>query len=228
MYVLNMFGTESTSKSARTRARISEAAIESFVERGFAETTMRLIAERAGVSTGNAYYYFPSKEHLVQDLYERVQREHAATAAERLSTETALVPRLRIVFETGLQTLQPYRRSAPGFLTAMMAPDSPINPLSSESSAARDLTLGLFREAVTGAQNRLPEEIADLLPDTLFVSYLALVLRWTYDTTRGQQSTTRMLDAGMRLLTVALPFVRVPGVRSTARELLGAIAEVRS
>ncbi|CAH0178671.1 putative HTH-type transcriptional regulator Rv0767c [Microbacterium oxydans] len=224
-----MFETEPpASKSERTRARISEAAIESFIERGYADTTMRLIAERADVSSGNAYYYFPSKNHLVQDLYVRVQREHAEAARAPLAAQRGLVDRLRVVFETGLDTLGPYQRSAPGFLSAMIAPDSPINPMSADSDTARDMTVALFREAVDGAQHRLPADIAALLPDALFVTYLALVLRWTYDGSPDQEKTTRLMDAGLRLLTIALPFVRVPGVHTSTRELLRLIAEVRS
>lgn len=222
-----MFETE-PSKRERTRARISAAAVESFVERGYADTTMRLIAERAGVSVGNAYYYFPSKDHLVQVLYERVQREHGSAARAALDGERGVVDRLRIVLETGLQTLQPYRRSAPGFLSAMIAPDSPINPLSTESEAARELTVGLFREAVDGAQHRLPADIAGLLPEALFVGYLALVLRWTYDESPEQEKTTRLLEAGLRMLAMALPFVRMPGLHQAARELLTLIGEARS
>lgn len=224
-----MFENEApSSKSERTRARISEAAIESFIERGYADTTMRLIAEKAGVSSGNAYYYFPSKNHLVQDLYVRVQREHAETARAPLTAQRGLVDRLRVVFETGLDTLVPYQRSAPGFLSAMIAPDSPINPLSADSDTARDMTVSLFREAVDGAQHRLPADVAELLPDALFVTYLALVLRWTYDGSPDQEKTTRLMDAGLRLLALALPFVRVPGLHATTRELLRLIAEVRS
>ncbi|PRB11485.1 MULTISPECIES: TetR/AcrR family transcriptional regulator [unclassified Microbacterium] len=224
-----MFETEAPmSKSARTKARISAAAVESFTERGYAETTMRLIAEKAGVSAGNAYYYFPSKDHLVQELYRRVQEEHATAARAALSGEHGLVDRLRLVLESGLSTLTPYQRSAAGFLTAMIPPDSPINPLAAESEEARAITIGLFREAIDGAQHRLPADVAALLPEALFVGYLALVLRWTYDTSPSHEQTTRLLDAGLRLLSVALPFVRVPGLHRATMQLLTLIAEVRS
>ncbi|MBO9626749.1 MAG: TetR family transcriptional regulator [Microbacterium sp.] len=224
-----MFENEApTPKSARTRARISDAAIASFLERGYADTTMRLIAETAGVSVGNAYYYFPSKDHLVQELYVRVQREHGDAARTALARERGLVDRLRAVVDTGLATLQPYRSASSGFLTAMISPDSPINPLSRESGAARELTVELFREAVDGAPHRLPDDIARLLPDALFIAYLAIVLRWTYDSSTAQRDTTRLADAGFRLLAVALPFVRVPGLHTAARELLTLVAEVRA
>jgi AcrR family transcriptional regulator len=42
---------------------------------------MRAIAERAGVSTGNAYYYFGSKEELIQEFYLRNHARHLPPAA---------------------------------------------------------------------------------------------------------------------------------------------------
>lgn len=217
-----------SSKSARTRAKIRDAALSSFAEHGYADTTMRAIADAAGVSVSNAYYYFPSKTHLVQELYVRVQHEHAELARPQLAAATSLIERLRIVFTTGLEAVAPYQRIAPGFLTAMIAPDSPINPLSEESSEARDLTAGLFRTAVDEAQHPLPDEMAALLPNALFVAHLALVLRWTYDSTPQQSSTRRLLETGLRLLAVALPFTRMPGLRAATRELLGLIGEVKA
>jgi AcrR family transcriptional regulator len=227
-YHLNMFSSELTPKAERTRARIRDAAINSFIERGYPDTTIRLIATEAGVSVGNAYYYFPSKTHLVQELYEQVQQEHARAAVPLLEGEKGLVDRLRIVFDTGLAVLEPYQRVAPGFLSAMIAPDSPINPLSHESSSARAMTVGLFRRAVDGADHRLPAEIAERLPDAVFVGYLGLVLRWTSDDTEEHARTRRLLDTALRLMGVALPFVRMPGVRGAARDLLDQIAEVRA
>ena len=44
-----------------------------FREQGYEQTTMRAIAREAGVSVGNAYYYFASKEHLIEAFYEDTQ-----------------------------------------------------------------------------------------------------------------------------------------------------------
>lgn len=225
-----MFETENVplTKSERTRAKIRDAAIASFIEHGYADTTMRAIADAAEVSVSNAYYYYPSKMHLVQELYVRVQHEHAAAARPLLDTTNGLVDRLRVIFDTGLAAITAYKRVAPGFLTAMIPPDSPLNPLAEESEAARALTVGLFREAVEGAQHRLPDDVADLLPEALFVGYLTLVLRWTYDSSSDAKPTQRMLDAGLRMLALALPFFKVPGIHAATRQLLTLVAEVRS
>jgi len=70
-----------TAARGRTRDAIVEAALELFRERGFEGTTMRAVAERAGVSVGNAYYYFSSKDELVQGFYDQLVAELGDPAA---------------------------------------------------------------------------------------------------------------------------------------------------
>jgi AcrR family transcriptional regulator len=47
------------------RARVLEAAAQALLQRGFAETRIADIAERAGMSPGHVMYYFDSKEKLL-------------------------------------------------------------------------------------------------------------------------------------------------------------------
>jgi AcrR family transcriptional regulator len=58
------------------RARILAAALDEFEEYGYLGAQVRRIAERAGVSTGNLYRYFASKDDifdaLVRASYERI------------------------------------------------------------------------------------------------------------------------------------------------------------
>ena len=61
-----------TAKAEETRERILDAALALFRDKGFAQTSMRDIADAAGVATGAAYYYYRSKEDLVLAFYNRV------------------------------------------------------------------------------------------------------------------------------------------------------------
>lgn len=50
------------------REKIVEAALHSFTHRGFHQTSMRDIAQAAGVSVGNLYNHFTGKEALIGEI----------------------------------------------------------------------------------------------------------------------------------------------------------------
>ena len=57
-------------RSQRTVEVVLKAAAQVFARRGYAGTTTNHIAERAGVSVGSLYEYFPSKDALLVALME--------------------------------------------------------------------------------------------------------------------------------------------------------------
>ena len=57
-------------KSERSRRAVLDAALSLFARHGFRGTTMRDIAQRAEVSTGNVYHHFPDKDALFSALIE--------------------------------------------------------------------------------------------------------------------------------------------------------------
>jgi len=59
---------ETLSKGERTRQAILEAAYALFLEQGYAATSMRQIAERAGLALGGIYNHFASKEAIFAEL----------------------------------------------------------------------------------------------------------------------------------------------------------------
>ena len=64
---------------AASRETILQAALELFAERGFAQTPVRAIAERAGISQGLMYNYFDSKTDLLLAIFERGQEDVLAS-----------------------------------------------------------------------------------------------------------------------------------------------------
>jgi AcrR family transcriptional regulator len=69
---------------ARTRNLLIEAARDEIVKKGFAQASVRDIAEAAGFSLGAFYSNFPEKEAILLELVERHQSE------ERAKVEAAL------------------------------------------------------------------------------------------------------------------------------------------
>ncbi|HEX8616187.1 MAG TPA: TetR/AcrR family transcriptional regulator [Thermoanaerobaculia bacterium] len=55
-------------KSERSRRAVLDAALTLFSQQGYRATTMREVADRAGVSTGNVYHHFPDKDAIFRAL----------------------------------------------------------------------------------------------------------------------------------------------------------------
>jgi len=58
-------------RSERSRAQILDAALKLFSHRGYGATSVRDIAEAAGLSKGNVYHHFPDKETIFRALLDR-------------------------------------------------------------------------------------------------------------------------------------------------------------
>jgi AcrR family transcriptional regulator len=78
----------SGAKSARTRQRILDAAAQVLSRRGYAGTRLMDVADAAEVQTPAIYYYFPSRE----DLLEEVMWSGVAHMIEHLQAELDVVP----------------------------------------------------------------------------------------------------------------------------------------
>jgi AcrR family transcriptional regulator len=55
-------------RGSATRARILEAAQDLFTERGFDKVPLREVAEAVGITKAALYYYFPTKEKILESL----------------------------------------------------------------------------------------------------------------------------------------------------------------
>lgn len=179
-----------STKGEQTRAVIVAAALQMFREQGYEATTMRAIAKEAGVATGNAYYYFDSKEELIQEYYARNQAEHAAACRAVLDTETRLGPRLRGVLRALIDVQAPYH------------------------------AIDLYTEVITGSRLRVPAVLRSRLPELLWLYSMGIVLYWVHDTSPGCEKTYRLIDSTAPLAERLIALARVPGLRSLTRRLL--------
>ncbi|WP_228044351.1 TetR/AcrR family transcriptional regulator [Streptomyces ferrugineus] len=211
---------DAPSKSEQTRALILETAMRLFQERGYDKTTMRAIAQEAGVSVGNAYYYFAGKEHLIQGFYDRIAAEHRAAIRDVLATETELEARLAGVLKVWLDIATPYHEFAVQFFKNAADPDSPLSPFSAESEHARVEAIGIHREVLAGAtKTKVPEELRDVLPELMWLSQMGLVLYWVFDRTEGRERSYRLAERGARLTARGVSLARFRVLRPLVHEV---------
>ncbi len=216
-----------TPRAEQTRAAIVAAALRLFREHGYEAATMRAIAREAGVSTGNAYYYFASKEELIQEFYLSSHAEHAAACRRLLDTEPDFASRLRGTLTALIDVLNPYHSFAATFYKHAAEPTSPLSPFSKESSAARDASIALYREVADGSSARIDPELRADLPELLWLYSLGIVLFWVYDTSPARAKTYRLIDATVQLTDRLISLARMPVLRRTTREIIMIVREIR-
>ncbi|MFI1292412.1 TetR/AcrR family transcriptional regulator [Streptomyces sp. NPDC020792] len=207
------------SKSEQTRALILETAMRLFQERGYDKTTMRAIAKEAGVSVGNAYYYFEGKEHLIQGFYDRIAAEHREAVREVLARETDLEARLAGVLRAWLDVATPYHEFAVQFFKNAADPDSPLSPFSTESEHARVEAIGVHKEVLYGAKTKVPAELREVLPELMWLSQMGLVLYWIFDRTEGRERSYRLAERGARLTARGVSLARFRVLRPLVHEV---------
>jgi AcrR family transcriptional regulator len=217
-----------TPRAEQTRAAITEAALALFRTRGYEATTMRAIAERAGVSTGNAYYYFGSKEELIQEFYLRNHAEHLAASRAVLGRERDLTARLRGTLRALIDTLEPYHAFAATFYKHAAEPTSPLSPFSKQSSPARDASISLYREVVEGSSARVAADLRGRLPELLWLASMGIILYWVHDTSPGCARTYRLIDATSPVIARLVAASRIPVLRATLRDVTAIIDDLRS
>ncbi|GLW25686.1 TetR/AcrR family transcriptional regulator [Microbispora triticiradicis] len=212
----------------KTRELIVETALRLFRERGYEATTMRAIAAEAGVSVGNAYYYFTSKEQLVQAYYDRAQASHEAACHEVFAAERSFAGRLGGVLREWVRISEPYHEFAVKFFKHAAEPSNPLSPFSAESAPARESAIALYREVVDGSAGRMDDELREELPELLWMLWMGVVLFWVHDASPGCARTHRLIDRVVPLVDRLVALSHLPGIKGVAREVIEVVHELRA
>jgi AcrR family transcriptional regulator len=218
---------EAGSKGEQTRSLILETALKMFGERGYEETTMRAIAEMAGVAPGATYYHFRSKEHLIQAYYERMHEIHAESCAEVLKKERALKDRLLGVMGQILKDMAPYHQFAGVLFKTAADPQSPLNPFSPESEPARRASIELFADVVSGAKAKIPPDLGAELPALLWLYHMGVVLFWIHDDSSGQHRTRRLMEHTVEIVVRLIQLASLSPMRPLRKSVLKMLADLR-
>lgn len=217
---------ETTARGETTRALILETALRLFQQRGYEGTTMRAVAQQAGVSLGNAYYYFATKEHLIQAWYAQTHEEHAAACEQVLAREQGFTARLRGVLRAKIELSDGHHRFAGQLFRTAADPESPLNPFSSESASTRAKATALFADVVRGSELRVPEDLAAELPRLLWLHEMGVILYWIHDRSPGRAKTYKLVDRSADIVGTLVKLASNPLLRPLRRSALALVKDL--
>ena len=220
------------SKSEATRRRLVAAATSQFRTLGFERTTMRGIAAEAGVSAGNAYYYFSSKDAIVAELYRSLQNDHRSAALPQLREGHNLGEHLRVILQANLDVLAPYHSLGHQFLKTAALPVPPDTRTSSHPADAeqvgRGKSIAVYRQAVQAARPQPPLAVRDDLPELLWLVQMGVTLFWVYDSSPGQARSRRLVTNTAPLVAKLVILSRLPVVRNIVEDVVKLLRGARS
>lgn len=219
---------EPPKKSDLTRERIVGKALELFRERGYDATTMRMVAEAAGVSLGNAYYYFASKDELLGAFYREVHDAHVAAARPALAKARSLQDRLLAVMRTKLEVIEPYHRFSALMFRTAADPESPLNPFHPAGADLAREGEALFAEALAGGATKVPKDLAADLPNLLWTYSMGVVLYWIHDRSPRHQKTVQFVERTVELAATAIRLASNPLLRPFRKQVLELVRGLRA
>jgi AcrR family transcriptional regulator len=200
-------------KAEDTSIRILDAALDLFRSEGFDGATMRGIAAKAGVATGAAYYYFPSKDAIVMEFYRRACEEMQPKIAAAIEGVSGLEARLRELIRVKLDYFEPNRGVLRALLKNGADPKYPVSPFSTETKHMRDIDIAWFRRILDECGFRIPRDLMPHLPGVLWFFQMGVIFFWVIDESPNQVRSTQLLGLGAKSVIAlirasALPFMR--------------------
>jgi len=203
-----------TAQGHEARERLYRTAIRLIGERGYEETTMRDVAEAAGVSVGLLYKYFPSKRAVVLTLYDRLSADYAARATQigKGKWRERFITALRLC----LEVLGPHR-STLSALRPILLGDRDEGLFAATTAFSRKRVQKIFLDAVSAATDSPGLKLQEALGGLLYLVHLAVILWWLFDRSPGQRATGALVALIERILPSFGLAMMLPQVRNFMR-----------
>jgi AcrR family transcriptional regulator len=157
-------------KAAETRRQILLAAASLFREKGYKATTLRDVADLAGMGAGSMYYHFSSKDAILREVLDvgiATIDEAVRAAVAALPANAAPVDRLREAILADLRALLETSEYTPAY--ARIYNQLPAT-IKRRDHPRRVAYLAYWRELVLAAQRA--GQLRDDLPVEVFVEFL--------------------------------------------------------
>jgi TetR/AcrR family transcriptional regulator, cholesterol catabolism regulator len=187
-----------TGATTTRRDELLGIAARLFAERGFKNTTVRDIADAAGILSGSLYHHFDSKEAMVDELLDSFQKElwqqyDAIESSDRTPRE-----KLEAVVRASFDAIDQHHSEVAIFQTdaAYLATFDRFAYLEERNTRFRDLWTGLLTEGVASGELRSDlnvELVYRFLRDTVWVA-----VRWYRP--GGELSPAQVADQYLHIL----------------------------
>jgi AcrR family transcriptional regulator len=181
---------------------------------GYEGTTMREVADTAGVSPGSLYRYFPSKRAVVLALYDQL----STTFASRTSAMPSGRWRDRYLFalRAGLSALEPHRRVLSALIPVLVGTGED-SLFAARTAFSRTRVQSVFHDVVTGATDAPKGDLAAALGRLLYLVHLGVLLWWLLDKSPAQRATRSLVALIERAAPLVALAIRIPAVGGVIR-----------
>jgi AcrR family transcriptional regulator len=149
---------EAGSKSARTRERILDAAAHVLSRKGYAGTRLSDVADQADIQAPAIYYYFPSRDDLIEEvMWSGIahMREHLAAILAALPSSASPLDRIDAAVEAHLRyCLEISDYTTASIRNAGQVPEGIAIRYTAEASQYGDVWRKLLQDAENAGQLR--------------------------------------------------------------------------
>lgn len=160
------------------RTELLGIAAELFAQKGFRNTTVRDIADAAGILSGSLYHHFDSKESMVDEILRSFQNELFAAYDEVLDSDLGPRARLEQVVRLSFQAINDHPHEVAIFQNeaSHLGTLDGFDYLDERNRQSRDIWIRLLRDGVAAGDLREDldvELVYRFIRDTVWVA-----VRW--------------------------------------------------
>jgi AcrR family transcriptional regulator len=171
-------GSGSGVASSTRRDELLQIAAEQFATKGFKNTTVRDIAEAAGILSGSLYHHFDSKESMVDEILSTFQDELFGKYAEILTADDDPRAKLEAVVRVSFEAIDQHRNEVAIFQNEAdyLGTFDRFSYLAERNQQSRDVWMTLLNEGVASGALRQDldvELVYRFIRDTVWVA-----VRW--------------------------------------------------
>lgn len=190
--------SEQNAAAPTRRAELLAIAARLFAERGFKNTTVRDIADAAGILSGSLYHHFDSKESMVDELLDSFQTELWKKYDAIEASDASPRAKLEAVVRSSFDAIDAHHSEVAIFQSdaAYLTTFERFSYLDQRNQKFRDLWTGLLKAGVASGELRADldiELVYRFLRDTVWVA-----VRWYRP--GGDLTPTDVADQYLRIL----------------------------